>query len=619
MNTNKHKSFEARLAMSWRQLKHVGAALAAIFFLTPLFGLEPTQSRKGSLLFEDSFGSGSAKSEWLALHGTRWSVERGTFKGMPSTKEFQDSREHHKGTTPSMRLNVAARDCILEISFKISGKLDAAHIGFNNSSTAVGTGHILRLIPSVTKGTTLQKDRHSQIQGDKDVALASSDWTIKRDQWYKVLIETVGDRVVAQIEGGPTLEATHWRYDVSKTSVNLKARGKEGSIAYDDVKVWEALPLDGSRVESGAVWKRHIIVEQVESKQTDSAVAHDFDNDGHMDVIGTFDGNVVLMKGPNWKQQVIHPFVEGLSARKPRAQCIHSCLLDVDGDGDEDFVGSNNTTFWLECPDDPFSGKAWKYHTIDDEILGTHCVIVGDVNQDGVLDLIANSFQKENATPIYESICWFETPAASGEWVRHVFANKDAPGGNHYMGIGDINGDARPDIAAGAKGGQGFDGGEWFAWWEQPADGSNPWKKHLLSDIEVGASNILPADVNRDGVMDLVASRGHGYGILLFMGPNFGKVEVDPEMYGPHSLIVEDLDQDGDIDIASCGRHEDSIAAWYENDGRGFFVKHLIEANQGSYDTRTVDMDGDGDQDLLIAGHWSRNVIWYENPMAGRR
>ncbi len=595
------------------------STLSSLLFALSSFALEPALARKGSLLFADDFSSGSAKPEWAALHGTQWEVEDGYYKGMSSTPEFQASREHHKGTTPSMRLNVPARDCILQIDFKITGGLTAAHIGFNNSTTAEGTGHIVRLIPSTNKGTLLQKDRHSQIEGDKDETLDHSEWEIEKDQWYTVLIEAIGDRVVARMDGLPPLVAKHWRFDVTKTSVNLKARGQTGAIYYDNVKLWEAIPGDRSHTESGYTWKKHTIVDQVKSKQTDSVVAHDFDGDGQMDVIGTFDGKVVLMKGPDWTQQVIHPFEEGLAARKPRAQCIHSCLLDVDGDGDEDFVGSNNTTFWLECPDDPFSGKPWKYHTIDDEILGTHCLITGDVNQDGFLDLIANSFQKEGATPIHDSICWFETPAESGEWVRHVFADKDAPGGNHYMGFGDVNGDARPDIMAGAKGGEGFAGGEWFAWWEQPAYGSVPWKKHLLSDVEPGASNILPADVNKDGVMDLVASRGHGYGVLLFMGPDFKKVEVDTEHYGPHSLFVEDLDQDGDIDIGTCGRHEESTAVWYENDGRGFFVKHLIEANQGSYDTRAVDMDGDGDLDMLIAGHWSRNILWYENTMAGKR
>ena len=57
------------------------------------------------------------------------------------------------------------------------------------------------------------------------------------------------------------------------------------------------------------------------------------------------------------------------------------------------------------------------------------------------------------------------------------------------------------------------------------------------------------------------------------------------------------------------------VAAWYENNSKGLFTKHIIDRNQGSYDTRTIDMDSDGDLDVLIAGHTSNNVVWYENPL----
>ena len=36
--------------------------------------------------------------------------------------------------------------------------------------------------------------------------------------------------------------------------------------------------------------------------------------------------------------------------------------------------------------------------------------------------------------------------------------------------------------------------------------------------------------------------------------------------------------------------------------------------NQAAYDIRALDMDKDGDIDLLIAGQLSQNVAWYENP-----
>lgn len=600
-----------------RSSKLISLSLLVLNFSFSAFSLEPLDSRKGALIFEDNFESGSAKQEWTALHGTRWSVKDGVFTGIPSTPEFQASRDNHTGATPSMMLKVPARDCILQLSFKISGGLSAAHFGFNNSTTAVGTGHIGRFIPSTRVGTILQKDRHSQIEGDKDEALARSDWTIEQDRWYMLLIEGIGDTMIARIEGGPTLRASHWRFDEVKTAVNLKARGKAGMIAYDNVKIWEALPLDGSTTEAGAVWKRHDVITKVDDTQTDSAVANDYDGDGHVDIIGSFGGHVVLLKGPDWKQTTIHTFKEGDSRNKPRPRCIHSTLLDVDGDGDEDFVGSNNTVFWLECPDDPFSGKPWIYRTVDDEILGTHCLITGDVNQDGKSDLIANSGRPEGQTPIYESISWYETPAASGKWIRNVFADKDAPGASHYMGIGDINSDGRPDISAAAKGGDNFPGGEWFAWWEQPADPKQVWQKHLLSAEEPGASNIIPADVDNDGIMDLVGTRGHGQGVVLFKGPDFNKVEIDPDIVGPHSLFIEDLDQDGDLDLGACGHAKDGVLAWYENDSRGFFTKHVIETNQGSYDTRATDMDADGDLDVLVAGHWTANIVWFENPMRG--
>ncbi|MCA9030481.1 MAG: hypothetical protein KDA66_06700, partial [Planctomycetaceae bacterium] len=57
------------------------------------------------------------------------------------------------------------------------------------------------------------------------------------------------------------------------------------------------------------------------------------------------------------------------------------------------------------------------------------------------------------------------------------------------------------------------------------------------------------------------------------------------------------------------------IAAWFENDGAGNFKTHVIGEGQAAYDLRAVDMDKDGDLDLLVAGQNSQNVVWYENPV----
>ena len=178
-----------------------------------------------------------------------------------------------------------------------------------------------------------------------------------------------------------------------------------------------------------------------------------------------------------------------------------------------------------------------------------------------------------------------------------------------------MDGDGRPDISCAAKGGERFPDGEWFAWWQQPEDPRKPWKKHLLSDKQPGATNIHPVDLNGDGKMDFFATRGHSRGVLWFRGPDFKAIEIDPDLEGPHSLSTADLDGDGDIDAATCGRLNDGLAVWYENDGKGSFRRHLVGKDQGSYDLRTIDLDGDGDLDILIAGHGSKNIVWYESPL----
>jgi hypothetical protein len=355
-----------------------------------------------------------------------------------------------------------------------------------------------------------------------------------------------------------------------------------------------------------ALWKKHVVHQGV---HTNTAIAGDYTGDGIPDVITNSGGKTRLFAAPDWREIVLDD--------KPKHDCIHSESFDVDGDGDLDWIGAAympGLIIWLEQPGKPLQ-EPWKLRIVDDEVNGIHGLLQGDIDRDGKPDLLANSAQPKGRFP--NSAVWLrvpEKPREANRWDRFVFAAGDAPGLSHYLGVGDVNGDQRPDIAMAAKGGpQAEPGtGEWFAWWEQPSDARGSWKKHIVAEKQPGATNIHPADVNRDGNVDFLATRGHDRGVVWFEAPDWKEHVIHPTLKEPHSLTVVDMDSDGDLDAATCA-YGDRLAYWFENDGRGNFTHHLVARDQAAYDIRAVDMDRDSDLDLVIAGQLSHNVAWYEN------
>ena len=98
---------------------------------------------------------------------------------------------------------------------------------------------------------------------------------------------------------------------------------------------------------------------------------------------------------------------------------------------------------------------------------------------------------------------------------------------------------------------------------------------------------------------------------------NFTAHTITREVGVAYSVYSVDIDGDGDMDVLSgCGYSWDGIIYWYENDGNQYFSTHTITWVESGYAAGSVyaaDVDCDGDMDVLSAFIASGGIEWYEN------
>ena len=87
----------------------------------------------------------------------------------------------------------------------------------------------------------------------------------------------------------------------------------------------------------------------------------------------------------------------------------------------------------------------------------------------------------------------------------------------------------------------------------------------------------------------------------------------------PYALAVEDLNQDGGMDVI-VGHVEASTAVLLNAGGTGQFSAIQLDDNDGTaYGFDMADLDGDGQLDIVIAKSGARNRIIFGSRASNRR
>ena len=157
--------------------------------------------------------------------------------------------------------------------------------------------------------------------------------------------------------------------------------------------------------------------------------------------------------------------------------------------------------------------------------------------------------------------------------------------------------------------------------------GSAGWSPFTLNNSSGSPDRNQLADVNGDGRLDAVV----GYEATNSLGKlawyeqptnptGIWTEHVIDNIIGPMSVGVRDMDFDGDLDVVA-GEHtkRDPSAGRlfvFENaDGQGTsWTRHLVYTGDEHHDgAHIVDIDGDGDYDIVSIGWVNDKVVLYEN------
>ena len=139
-----------------------------------------------------------------------------------------------------------------------------------------------------------------------------------------------------------------------------------------------------------------------------------------------------------------------------------------------------------------------------------------------------------------------------------------------------------------------------------------------IAAVTGGAVSVHAADLDGDGDADVLSASRRDDSIAWHQNLGDGKFSepraITTDADGAVSVYAADLDGDRDLDVLAAS-WRNSTVAWHENLGGGAFSEqHTITTEaDGAVSVHAADLDGDGDVDVLAASWRDDTVAWHEN------
>ncbi len=323
-----------------------------------------------------------------------------------------------------------------------------------------------------------------------------------------------------------------------------------------------------------------------------NSAARDFDSDGDLDIL-----SANAFHSLSWFENT-----DGKGTFSVRHINEHGAIRlspgDIDNDGDQDFAWDFG---WYENLD----GKGnFEPRQVIDSRFGL-ALTLGDVDGDGDPDLLS-------AEPRTNRVQWFRNTDVPAQFVAAQSLNAVDVLSPVEVATADVDGDGDQDLVSTI-----MNYSAAIIWYEN-LDGRGKFEMRQTVSVPQ-ARDVFPQDLDGDGDIDLAF--GSRYASLSWLENMDGRgtfgTQVRPILEDYWTGRFADLDADGDVDLVATQREEGPISV-YTNDGQGNFRKERQvprpEQRESIEQLSLADVDGDGDQDLVVGVRTNgQPITWHAN------
>jgi hypothetical protein len=224
---------------------------------------------------------------------------------------------------------------------------------------------------------------------------------------------------------------------------------------------------------------------------------------------------------------------------------------------------------------------------------------MGDIDADGCMEFITR-WKGDEGNKFY---IWKQK--ADGSWINRFV---DCPEGEG-IALGDIDNDGKLEVIIGG------------CWYKASGDIINAsWKEHIFANWAEDAI-VKIGDINNDGRLEVALTKTEEIHRISWFevppNPEDKWIEhiIDNAVDSAHSLVIYDIDGDGNLDIITAEQHhsvEKRVMIYY-NKGKGLVWEMQVIGNKGSHSLCIADINGDDKPDIMGAnwtGDYQPIEVW---------